>query len=276
MEIRFFGVRGSIASSSPSTARIGGNTSCLEVRHGHSRIILDAGTGIRALGDAAMKAPEPFEATLLFSHLHWDHVQGFPFFAPAYKPDTRLHLYGPFEGGGAALRSVLEKQMEPPNFPVPFAAMRASTSFHDARPLEAFNVGEIRVTPMALPHPQGCLGFHLQAGASRFAYLTDVEVSLDTLSPDVRALLTGVDVLVLDAQYTPEEYAGVGGPPRKGWGHSTMMDAAAIAAACGVRSLYLFHHDPAHNDDAVEAMAKSARSVFLRTTPACEGLAVSV
>src|SRR5205085_270916 len=131
-EVRFWGVRGSVAASGSHVARIGGNTSCLEVRSQGHRLILDAGTGLRGLGDAMMKEGKAINATMLWSHLHWDHVQGFPFFTPAYLPTSELQMFGPGVGGDLALQDVLSKQMTPPAFPVPMSVMRSKMSFHSA------------------------------------------------------------------------------------------------------------------------------------------------
>jgi phosphoribosyl 1,2-cyclic phosphodiesterase len=271
MEVRFWGVRGSVAASGAQVARIGGNTSCVEVVSGDHRIILDAGTGIRALGDAMLATRTPQKATLLFSHLHWDHVQGFPFFAPAYVPSTELTLYGPGVAGESDLRSVLAKQMEPPNFPVTLSAMRSKMTFTRAVAGSPLNLGPFVVRPFLLPHPQGCMGYRIDADGKSFVYMTDVELSLDNLSREVLDVITGADALCLDGQYTPDEYAGVNGVCKKGWGHSTMIDAAKIAFAANVGRLFLFHHDPAHNDDTVENMAEEARSYFASSEPAREG-----
>jgi phosphoribosyl 1,2-cyclic phosphodiesterase len=241
----------------------------VEIEHEGHRLILDAGTGLRALGDELMKSP-PVKATMLFSHLHWDHVQGFPFFTPAWMPGTQLELYGPGVDGEQQLRSVLGKQMEPPNFPVPLSAMRAQLDFRSALPGRVIETGPFRVTPIELPHPQGCLGYHVEAGGKRFAYCTDVELTAEALDRRVGEVLEGVDALVLDAQYTEAEYAGRVGPPKKGWGHSTNLDAARIAKAVAAQRLFLFHHDPAHGDQQVEDMAEEARSVFAMSEPARE------
>jgi phosphoribosyl 1,2-cyclic phosphodiesterase len=270
MQVRFWGVRGSVASSGSEVAKIGGNTSCVEVESQGHRLILDAGTGLRSLGQSLMQSP-PVSATMLFSHLHWDHVQGFPFFSPAFLPTTSLTLYGPGADGEQSLRSVLSRQMEPPNFPVPLAAMRAKMDFRSALPGQSFEVGPFRITPIELPHPQGCLGYHLEAEGKRFAYCTDVEMTLKTLDSKVASLIDGVDALVLDAQYTSDEYAGKVGPSKKGWGHSTNLDAAEIAWATGAGRLFLFHHDPAHDDETVFAMAEEAKRVFPLAEAAREG-----
>jgi phosphoribosyl 1,2-cyclic phosphodiesterase len=259
---------GSIAVSG---SRIGGNTACVEVTSQGHRLILDAGTGIRALGEAMMREGAPQRATLFFSHLHWDHVQGFPFFTPAYLASTELTLYGPGANGDQALQSVLARQMEPPNFPVSLSVMRSRMTFGSAlhgRPIE---VGPFRVTPIDVPHPQGCLAYRIEADGHVFVYATDVELARDSLVPEVARYLEGTDALCLDAQYTPDEYVGKVGIPKKGWGHSTMVDAAQVAQAVEARRLLLFHHDPAHNDEVVENMAEEARHHFFATEPAREG-----
>ncbi len=275
MEIRFWGVRGSVASSGSSVARIGGNTSCVEVTSQGHRLILDAGTGLRGLGDELLRAM-PVDATLLFSHLHWDHVQGFPFFGPAWVPTSKLTLYGPGVDGEQQLRSVLANQMTPPTFPVPLSAMRAKLDFRSALPGQAFETGPFRITPIELPHPQGCLGYHVEADGVRFAYCTDVEMTVQALDRRVADMMEGVDALVLDAQYTPDEYEGRVGGSKQGWGHSTMVDAAHIAQALHAGRLFLFHHDPSHSDDQVEAMGEEARRVFRSAEPAREGKRVLV
>lgn len=270
MEVRFWGVRGSVAASGAHVARIGGNTSCVEVTSQGQRLILDAGTGLRGLGDQMMKE-QNLEALMLWSHLHWDHVQGFPFFTPAYVPGAKLRLCGPGANGDVALREVLDKQMQPPNFPVPLAAMRAQMTFAPAHPGESFDHGPFRITPVELPHPQGCLGYRIEADGASFFYATDVELSLESLDRRIAREMEGVDALCLDAQYTPDEYDGKAGPPRKGWGHSTMVEAAKIAFAVNAQRLFLFHHDPAHNDETVENMAEEAKNYCPSAEPAREG-----
>ncbi len=270
MEIRFWGVRGSIASSGSHVARIGGNTSCVEVSSGGHRLVFDAGTGIRNLGDVMMKGGKPASATLLFSHLHWDHVQGFPFFTPAYLPNNQFKLYGPGEGGGKRLYDALDRQMTPPGFPVPLTTMKSAMSFNEAKHLEKIETGPFVITPFWLNHPDGCLGYRVDADGRSFVYATDVELGLNDLDPKVAAAIEGVDALCLDGQYTPDEYSGKVGMARKGWGHSTMVDAAKVAFAVGAGRLFLFHHDPARTDEAVENMAEEARSYFKASEPARE------
>jgi len=268
MEVQFFGVRGSIAVSG---SRIGGNTACVEVTsHGH-RIILDAGTGIRALGEQLMRQGSSHKASLFFSHFHWDHVQGFPFFTPAYAPSAELTVYGPGATGALDAQRVLSQQMEPPHFPVRLTTMRSKLTFSSARSGRAIPVGPFLVTPFEVPHPQGCLAYRIEADGHVFVYATDVELSANSLSWAVSRYMEGADVLCLDAQYTPDEYEGRSGIPKKGWGHSTMVDAAQVAKAVGARQLLLFHHEPSHSDSMVERMAEEARDSFSQAEPAREG-----
>jgi phosphoribosyl 1,2-cyclic phosphodiesterase len=270
MDIRFWGVRGSVATSGPAVARLGGNTACVEIASRGERLIFDAGTGLRGLGEALVEKGAT-TASLFFSHLHWDHVQGFPFFAPCYRKDSALTLYGPGRDGAERLRAVLVDQMLPPRFPVPFSALAAQLTFASAAPLVPIERGAFLVTPFELPHPQGCIGYRVDADGASVVYMTDVELSWPSLGPEVARIIRGADVLIVDAQYTPAEYEGRSGPPRKGWGHSTMLEAARVASGAGARRLFLFHHDPTHDDDMIDAMVEAAREVFPSSDAAREG-----
>ena len=275
MKLTFWGVRGSIATSGPEFARIGGNTTCLEVAHDRSRLILDAGTGLRALGAKLMaEAREKgrgVEASFLFTHLHWDHIQGFPFFAPAFVPSTKLSLFGPVDEKGVGLEEVLSRQMQPPSFPVPLSAMASEKTFATIGTGRELSIGPFDVRMRALCHPQGSLGFRIEAGGRSLCFATDTECDQKEIDPSILDLARGVDLLVYDAQYTEAEYAS-----RKGWGHSTYVTAALIACAAGAKRLALFHHDPSHDDDAVEAIERDARSIFVHAFAAREGLTVDV
>lgn len=286
MEVTFWGVRGSIATSGPETLRVGGHTTCVEVRHEEARIILDAGTGIRPLGLNLLKEADahdrPVRANLFFTHLHWDHIQGFPFFAPAFAPDGELALYGPrgAEGDGdawaeGALEAALEQQMRAPTFPVPLAAMRARRTFHGVVDGDTLEVGPFSVRARTLDHPNGCLGYRIEAGGRSVCFATDTEQRPGELHEGLLDLARDVDLLVLDAQYTPEEYDGRGeGPPRRGWGHSTYEAAAEVARAANARALSLFHHDPTHDDAFVARMEWAAQGLFSNVRAAREGWTV--
>ncbi|MBM3992483.1 MAG: MBL fold metallo-hydrolase, partial [Planctomycetes bacterium] len=218
MEIRFWGVRGSIAVAGAHVARIGGNTTCVEVEHDGARLIIDAGTGVRALGE---RLGGPVDATFLFTHLHWDHIQGFPFFKPAYMPASRLRLYGPVSERGATLEEVLAAQMQPPGFPVPLAAMGAEKRFESVAGGASFAVGPFVIRTQALFHPQGSIAYRVEAGGASMCFATDTEIGRDPeVDESLVALARDVDLLIHDAQYTDEEYA-----TRRGWGHSTYRAA---------------------------------------------------
>jgi phosphoribosyl 1,2-cyclic phosphodiesterase len=277
MEITFWGVRGSIATSGPQFARFGGNTTCVEVRHGTERVILDAGTGLRALGERmiteAKALGRKMRAKFLFSHLHWDHIQGFPFFAPAFRPDVELELHGPKEGA-TGIEEALRKQMQPPVFPVTLDVMPSRKTFHTIADGDRIEHGPFTIATRALCHPQGSLGYRIEAGGRSFCFATDVEHREDGIDPAILELAKGVDLLMYDAQYTVEEYEGRLGPPRKGWGHSTYVAAAQIAKAAGVKQLALTHHDPMHDDAIVEAIERDAQGLFAGAFAAREGVTV--
>lgn len=274
MEVRFWGTRGSVATSGAQFVRHGGNTTCVEVRAGGWRLVFDAGTGIRALGEAMLRDDAlRLPTAIFFTHLHWDHLQGFPFFGPAWDPRWKLFLFGPGEGGGARLETSLRQQMLPPQFPVTLESMRASMEFRDAPPNRKLELGEhVLVKSAALDHPNGCNGYRVEADDASFVFCTDVEVAPDAPLPaNVVAFARGADLLAFDAQYTPEEYHGQSGPCRRGWGHTTMIEAARVAEAAAVKRLLLTHHDPSHDDDAIQAKVDAARVIFPGTDAAHEG-----
>jgi phosphoribosyl 1,2-cyclic phosphodiesterase len=266
---RFWGVRGSIAAPGPGFAGVGGNTSCVEVRAGDETIILDAGTVVVPLGQAWGQG---VHATFLFTHLHWDHIQGFPFFEPAYDPASALTLYGP-GACGAELRASLARLMRPPNFPVTLAVLEARLDFRSIRPGDEIQVGPACVRTAALNHPQGCLGYRIEVDGVSLVHATDTEqFAPDVLDPGLVEFAEGADVLIHDAQYTDEEYDGRCGPARWGWGHSTVTAACRLARAAGVKQLVLFHHDPSHDDAVVDRLVEEARSLFGNVVTAREGM----
>jgi phosphoribosyl 1,2-cyclic phosphodiesterase len=246
LRFRFWGVRGSIASPGPATVRYGGNTPCIEVRCGQRLIILDGGTGLRCLGQSLMAAGGPVEADFFLSHLHWDHIQGIPFFTPAFVPGNRFRIYGERKGD-RGLQAVLEGQMTDPNFPVPLSIMRSELSFHEIEPWIGVELGDgitVRTAPMN--HPNGCLGLRVEYGGRALVYTTDTEHDPAGGPPDpnVVSLAQDADALIYDAMYTEAQYRG----GRVGWGHSTFSEALRVARAANVGTLYFFHHDPVHDD----------------------------
>ena len=237
LTVRFWGVRGSVPAPGPRTAAVGGNTSCVEVRCGGETIILDAGTGIRGLGERLLAGGRPVSASLLFSHVHWDHIQGFPFFPPLFRRDTALVLHGRPDHG--SLESALRQQMTAPSFPVHLGAVPAALSFGEIEPGQPFEVGSALVRAARLNHPDGVLAYRIEVEGRAVVFATDTEHHADGIDRDLVALADGADLLIYDAQYTPEEYAGVIGGPRSGWGHSTWVEGIRVARAAGVGSLVL-------------------------------------
>jgi phosphoribosyl 1,2-cyclic phosphodiesterase len=269
--VRFWGVRGSLPAAGPQFAGVGGNTSCVEVRAGDELIILDAGTGLFPLAESLTR---PVRATFLFSHFHWDHIQGFPMFRPAYEPGNAFVLYGPGPGG---VESALRRQMQAPHFPVPLDALRADLDFRTIEPGQDIRVGAATVRAAMLNHPQGCLGYRISYGGTSVVYATDNEqLGGGLLNPSLIDVARDAQLLILDAQYTDDEYHGRCGPERHGWGHSTITEACRVATSAGVEQLALFHHDPSHTDDHISANLRKARSRFPNVIAACEGQSVDL
>ncbi|NUO47565.1 MAG: MBL fold metallo-hydrolase [Polyangiaceae bacterium] len=274
LELTFWGVRGSIPSPGADTAMVGGNTSCLEVTGGGTRLILDAGSGLRALGEKITRSCEHRSVTIFLSHVHWDHVMGLPFFTPLYMPGVEITIgAGP---SGTPLREVLRRQMSAPMFPVDFDKIGSKVTTVELKEHGAADIGALRVTFAKLNHPDPVLAYRVSYGGRSIVYATDTEHREGEIDATLVALSRGADVLVYDAQYTPEEYAGKVGPSRKGWGHSTFEAGAAVARAAGVKTLALFHHDPTRSDEGVAEIVKRARAIFPHTVAAREGLSFSL
>jgi len=268
-KLRFWGVRGSIASPGAATAGVGGNTSCVEIRCGDTRLILDAGTGLRGLGESLV-AEGALDATLLLSHHHWDHIQGLPFFLPLYVPSTRLALVGA-RTAEWSLEETFGHQMRSPVFPVRLAEVPAQLGFRHVAPGQALRLGEAVVTVAKLNHPGGVFAYRIDHRGRSIVYATDTE-HYACVDPALRGLATGADVLIYDAQYTPEEYRGDVGRSKVGWGHSTWEAGVAVAREAGVEQLVLFHHDPQRTDAQVAAIESAARGRFGEVVAAREGM----
>lgn len=267
MQVRFWGVRGSIAVSGAEFLGAGGNTTCVEVVHEGHRLILDGGTGLQPLG-ASLGSPA--DATLLFTHVHWDHIQGVPFFAPAFHPESHLTFVG-----APGLRDALASQMRPPLFPVTLDAFRARLTFLESRVEEPFEVGPFRVQALQMPHPDGVVCYRITAGGRSLVFATDVEHG-EHLDRRLLDFAEGADLLIHDAQYTRAEYAGEQGPCRKGWGHSTWEQAVEAANRAEVDKLALFHHDPTRNDRALAVVESIAQHRHHGTFAAREGAVVAL
>lgn len=275
--VTFWGTRGSIPTPGSHTARYGGNTPCVAVESAQGELlILDAGTGIRALGlDLVERQDGAVNAEILLSHTHWDHIQGLPHFKPLFSPGNWVRIWGSGQGA-TSLEAILRQQMDPAVFPVPLDALSAKLTVQQVEAGE-FSVGAFRVGAIRLRHPGTTLGYRLTPtqGGPSLAYVTDNELgsggSYGTSAnwrKEFLAFLTGVELLIHDAMYAPEELEA-----HRGWGHSTFEEAVAIAAEAGVERLVLFHHEPEHGDGAIDELLALARQMARKRGRPAEVLA---
>lgn len=276
MRITFWGTRGSVPVSGPDFAKHGGATTCVGVelldadaaspRH----VIIDCGTGLVDLG--RRRAAQLGDLLVLQTHFHWDHLQGFPFFSPLYDPTTRARLRGvPREG--VCFESVLDEQMTQPNFPIGLGDLRAALDFGDLSPEGQAVEGRLAMAWTEVCHPGGCTAYRLEYGGRVFVFSGDNEVRMGGREALVE-LARDADLLVMDAQYMPEEYEA-----RRGFGHSTPLDAVDVALEAGVDRLLMTHHDPCHDDARLEqklAHARDRAAGRLRVGNAFDGLSVDL
>jgi len=279
MRITFWGVRGSIPTPGRDTAEIGGNTSCVEVRVGKLVLVLDGGTGLRLLGQKLLKEMPP-TAPLFFSHVHWVHIQGFPFFAPAFLGGNTIHLYGGNDVS-RTLEETLAGQMDYPSFPVDLSQMGATMTFRDLREGQLVKLDdgeghEVTVRTTRGNHPNGVWVYRVDHRGKSVVYATDTE-HYAIVDPKLLSISKNAEVLIYDSQYTPEEYAGSGaGGPKTGWGHSTFEEGVKIAKGASVNKLVLYHHDPNQSDTAVRDKERRAKEIFPNTLAAYEGLTIEI
>lgn len=272
--VKFWGVRGSIPSPGEDTVRYGGNTPCVEMRVQGEQLIFDGGTGLRSLGKK-MTIEGPLQAKLFFSHYHWDHVQGFPFFEPAFAPQNCLEVYGAIALDGSTVEQRLGLQMLHPNFPVPLQIMASNLIFHDLLPGDQLQFGSIKIETAPLNHPGGAIGYRVNANGYTVVYATDTEHYCDRLDANLLQLARNADVLIYDSTYTDEEYHDPHAS-KKGWGHSTWQEAIKVAQAAGVKQLVIFHHDPAHDDAFLDRVQQAAQARFPGAILAWEGLEINL
>lgn len=271
-KVKFWGVRGSIACPSPRHIGFGGNTSCIEVSAGGERVIFDAGTGIRSLGQWMLKK-EVKHAHLMLSHTHWDHINGFPFFTPAFLPDRSFEIMaGHVEEGQGGIRKVLSGQMAQPFFPVPLEAMRGSLGFSDFTAGDTFALSPtttVRTTP--LNHPNGATGYRIDHRGKSMCYITDTEHVPGEPDQNILGLIEGADLVIYDSTYTEQEF-----PEKVGWGHSTWEEGVRLCRAANVRMLAIFHHDPTHDDSFMEALELEARKTWSGALVARENMRINL
>jgi phosphoribosyl 1,2-cyclic phosphodiesterase len=290
MKIRFWGVRGSIASPGPKTVRYGGNTTCIEIRTDDNElIIIDAGTGIFPLSQTLL-AEMPLTANVLISHSHWDHIQGLPFFIPNFIPGNLLRLHGAFDPvSGKGVEQVMSVQLQYSYFPVREAEMKARIEYVTLAPEQSVQIGSATVTPYLMNHPVIDFGYRIEANGKSVFFTGDHEPPMNIYAPEdegyaeyqtfvdekadsIRRAMQGVDVLIADCSYTEQEY-----PAKKGWGHGTFNSSIQYANDAGAKVLFCTHHEPTRSDDALE---EAFRQVLLDNPPqpgspdyrlACEG-----
>lgn len=285
IKLKFWGVRGSIPTPSPTTARYGGNTSCVELRIEDHLFILDGGSGIRALGNELMKTGGSVKASVFITHPHWDHIQGIPFFTPAYIPGNEIFIYGA-EEADKDLETIISEQMDATHFPVEMEEMAAHIHFH---PLQegTFQLDSLQVQTIYVNHPGNALGYRFHTPAGDVVYISDNEPFANAQS-NADEIYLGEDenqklvhfvsearILIHDAQYTPDEYQA-----HQTWGHSPYTYPVRLALKAEVERLILFHHDPLHNDDQVDRIQEEARKLakesnsHLKVEAAFEGMEI--
>lgn len=257
IEVKFWGVRGSIACPSPDHVVYGGNTSCLEMRIGDEVLIFDAGTGIRNLGKDLIRR-KVTHATIFLTHTHWDHINGFPFFVPAYNPNAAFRVMAGHLTNQGGVERVFSAQMADPTFPVPLSAMQSRLTFED------FNVGEelhldggIEIKTAPLRHPNGATAFRVEHDGNSVCYVTDTEHDPEKPDEIIIDFIADADLVIYDSTYTDEEF-----PQKVGWGHSTWQEGIRLCRAANAKRLALFHHDPDHDDAAMTVIEQKARATW--------------
>ena len=265
--VRFWGVRGSIACCAADYLRYGGNTSCLEIRCGDYIMVFDAGTGIRPLGKQLV-AKLPVVADVFFTHTHLDHLIWLPFFAPLYKPNSEIRIWSGHLEPPMTFKDAIGHLMAPPLFPVPPTVFVSEPEFRDFRAGDVLTPSPgvtLRTAP--LNHPNGATGYRVEWHGKSICYITDNEHIPGRPDPVLLDLIRDTDIFIYDCSYTDEEY-----PTYEGWGHSTWQEGVRLADAARVKQLVLFHHDPSHNDTAMDRIAADAAEARPGTVTAREGM----
>ena len=271
LKLKFWGVRGSTPTPNPENLYYGGNTSCLEIRLPNEElIIVEGGSGMRGLGLSLIDefGPKQLSLNIFLTHFHWDHIQGLPFFKPLYNPKNQFTFHSfPSE---EQIRDTLEGQMTTPYFPIKFDLLGATRRFVQmgTKPVQ---YGDLSVSAFPLNHPQGACGYRIESDGAVIVFASDLEHGKPEFDRTLRQFAEGADILIYDAQYTPEEYRS-----RKDWGHSTYEEAAHVARDAHVERLILFHHDPEHEDVMLDQIVQDARRLFAETSAAQEGSVLTV
>ena len=269
MKFKFWGVRGSIPTPGASTIRYGGNTTCIEIRtDDNDLIILDAGTGIHLMGQELLKQL-PVSAHIFITHTHWDHIQGLPFFSPIFIPGNKVTLYGGLDPvTNEGIERALGVQLQYSYFPIREAELNADIHYNTIKPGETVSIGKAKITPILLNHPVLNFGYRIDCDGQSIFFTGDYEPVLNIYEPDddeyndyqtfikdkqaeITAAMQGVDALIIDSSYTPEEYT-----TKQGWGHGTYNSAISLASAAKAKRLFFTHHEPSRTDEQLEAIYK--------------------
>lgn len=257
---KFWGTRGSIAVSSSRHVRFGGNTSCIEIDVGDRRLVLDAGTGIRPMGLTHLN-DDVREIQLFLTHTHWDHINGFPFLAPAYDPKRSIHIMAGHLKDRGGVEEVLARQMDGPMFPIPIEAMQAEIRFEDFDAGDTINIySDVTVRTAPLRHPNSATGYRVEYDGKAVCYITDTEHIPGEPDENVLSLIEGADLVIYDCTYTEEEF-----PNHIGWGHSTWEEGIRLCKTADAKRLAIFHHEPNHDDDFMDALEAEAKAAWSET-----------
>jgi phosphoribosyl 1,2-cyclic phosphodiesterase len=271
--VKFWGVRGTVPCPGPATVRYGGNTSCVEMRCGGHRLIFDAGTGIRLLGNKLGTGNGSIHAQVFLTHTHMDHIQGLPFFRPAYSGYNNFEFWnGHLRRQQRSLQDVLYTMMQRPFFPVPLDILHACIAFHD------FDAGDtldpaagVRMRTVALNHPGGATGYRVEYGGRSVCFVTDTEHVEGQLDDTVLRLIDRSDLVIYDSTYTDEQY-----PKFRGWGHSTWQQGVRLCRAAAAKRLVAFHHEPDNDDARLDAIAADLSAAMPGSLVAAEGLELTL
>ncbi|MFL6447962.1 MAG: MBL fold metallo-hydrolase [Bryobacteraceae bacterium] len=264
LKLEFWGVRGSVPTPERAKLTLGGNTPCTVLQYNSEPVvIIDGGTGLRSYGLTVACGPQKLmRASLLFSHFHWDHIQGLPFFGAVYSDFAQLSFYSTLPAD--ELRAILEVQMSAPYFPLPMSSTRAAQEYFQMG-VQGSQIGSLKITPVPLNHPGGASGYRIDSPAGSVIYVSDHEHGVAEIDDTIAKHATGADVLIYDAHFTPAEYENY-----KGWGHSTWLEATRLANRSGVGELILFHHNPSRKDREMPEILAEARREFAATEIARE------
>ncbi|MEP0753534.1 MBL fold metallo-hydrolase [Trichocoleus sp. Lan] len=273
--LQFWGVRGSIPSPGKDTVRYGGNTSCIEMQIGGKRLIFDGGTGLRLLSKDLINQQQSVEAYMFFTHYHWDHIQGVPFFKPAFMEGNCFHIYGAVPPDADSMKQHFCDRVMHSNSPVPLQGMEADLKFYELICGDTFQVDDITIETGPLNHPNGAMGYRVTWQGHTVFYCTDTEHLPDRPDENVLHLAREADILIYDAMYTDEEYNNPKSP-KVGWGHSTWQEGVKVAQAAGVKRLAIFHHEPNHSDDFLDQIETQVQEVSPGSFLAREGMIVQV